>query len=85
MAISAVADELPTLLGTQTPSMFETRATRLPRRDQGPKRPLSYRLTPRDLALLDELVDANGARSRSHLITVALGAFFATKDDQPDK
>lgn len=77
VAIEAELEKLPALLGVQRPrGLFETRASRLPHRSDEPERPLSYRLTPSDLATIDQLVDQFGARSRGHLISVALNAHF---------
>lgn len=76
VAVEAQLKRLPGLLATPRTGMFETRATRLPHRADEPERPLSYRLTGNDLATIDNLVDKYGARSRGHLIAVALNAHF---------
>ena len=86
-AIESHLSELPELLAASdrpiTPGgMFNTRARRLPRRGDEPERPITYRMTSQDLAVIDDLVDSLGARSRGHLITAALRAELDnTKDD----
>ncbi len=88
IAIETHIDELPALLAASnrppaTPGgMFSTRASRLPRRGDEPERPITYRMTSQDLAVIDGLVESLGARSRGHLITTALRAELdSTKDD----
>lgn len=76
IAIEAELKQLPSLLGVPKGSLFETRASRLPHRIEEPERPLSFRLTGADLATIDSLVEKYGARSRGHLIAVALNAHF---------
>lgn len=62
-------------------SLFSQRVSRPPRTPiTEPVTPLNYRLSTEDYAVLDRLVDELGATSRSHLITVALSAYY---DRQP--
>lgn len=81
MAIETQLEALPALIGAQQRpvGMFEIRASRLPRRDDEPQKPIAYRMTSRDLETLDDLVERFGARSRGHLITVALNAYLGTE------
>ena len=58
-------------------ALFGQRVSRPPRTPiTEPVTPLNYRLTTEDYAVLDKLVDELGASSRSHLITVALSAYY---------
>ncbi|MCA0296520.1 MAG: hypothetical protein LCH96_14660 [Actinobacteria bacterium] len=77
IAIEAEYDNLANLLqGPRRTGMFETHASRLPRRDDEPLKTISYRLTDTDIATIDTLVEQFGARSRSHLISVAVNAHY---------
>lgn len=80
-AIEAQIADLSNLIAaantTRTTSMFSTRATRLPRRGAEPEKPITYRMTAQDLAIIDDLVEQYGARSRGQLITIALRAHLA--------
>lgn len=77
IAIEAEYDNLASLLqAPRRTGMFQTHASRLPRRDEEPLRTISYRLTDADLATIDSLVEQFGARSRSHLISVAVNAHY---------
>ena len=49
-----------------------------PRRLPGPTTQLSFRIAPADLAVIDRLVTDCSAGTRSHLIGVALSAYFAS-------
>lgn len=81
LAIEQQLDALPALLNAgKRKGLFETRATRLPRRYNEPPKAITYRLTEQDLATIDDLVDQLGARSRAHLITVALNAQLTKAD-----
>ncbi|MBA3019667.1 hypothetical protein [Propionicimonas sp.] len=85
IAIETHIAELPDLIAASnrpaTGGMFSTRASRLPRRGDEPERPITYRMTSQDLAVIDNLVENYGARSRGHLITTALRAELATTKD----
>lgn len=77
IAIEAQYDNLANLLqAPRRTGLFQTHASRLPRRDDEPLRTISYRLTDADLATIDSLVEQFGARSRSHLISVAVNAHY---------
>lgn len=82
IAIETHIAELPDLIADSNrpahTGMFSTRATRLPRRGDEPERPITYRMTSQDLAVIDNLVESLGARSRGHLIATALRAELAT-------
>lgn len=58
-------------------SLFSQRVSRPPRTPiVEPVTPLNFRLSTDDYAVIDKLVDELGATSRSHLITVALSAYY---------
>jgi hypothetical protein len=77
IAIEAEYDNLANLLqAPKRTGLFQTHASRLPRRDDEPLKTISYRLTDADLATIDNLVEQFGARSRSHLISVAVNAHY---------
>ncbi len=79
-ALEAVHEHLPELLpNTAAPtggSLFAARTTRTPRTESGPYSPLNVRLYEADFAVLDDLVRTSGARSRSHLVDIALAHYF---------
>lgn len=81
-ALEAVHTHLPDLLPqTAAPtggSLFAARTTRTPRTETGPYSPLNVRLYEADFAVLDDLVRTSGARSRSHLVDIALAHYFDT-------
>jgi len=81
-ALEAVHEHLPELLpNTAAPtggSLFAARTTRTPRTETGPYSPLNVRLYEADFAILDDLVHTSGARSRSHLVDIALAHYFDT-------
>jgi len=81
-ALEAVHPHLPQLLPTPTAptggSLFAARTTRTPRTETGPYSPLNVRLYEADFAVLDDLVHTSGARSRSHLVDIALAHYFDT-------
>lgn len=58
-------------------ALFSRRVSRPPRTPTTePVTPLNFRMTSDDYQVLDRLVDELGAASRSHLITVALSAYY---------
>lgn len=81
-ALETVHAHLPDLLPqTAAPtggSLFAARTTRTPRTETGPYSPLNVRLYEADFAVLDDLVRTSGARSRSHLVDIALAHYFDT-------
>ena len=84
-ALEAVHPHLPQLLPPPAAptggSLFVARTTRTPRTETGPYSPLNVRLYEADFAVLDDLVRTSGARSRSHLVDIALAHFFGTSTD----
>lgn len=82
--ICAIEQTYPELAGLIQPApqaggtLFAARHARVSRSDTGPLTPFNYRLREQDYTTLDRLVEEFGANSRSHLITVALTAFFRT-------
>jgi len=81
-ALEAVHAHLPDLLPQPAAptggSLFAARTTRTPRTETGPYSPLNVRLYEADFAVLDDLVRTSGARSRSHLVDIALAHYFDT-------
>jgi hypothetical protein len=81
-ALESVHDHLDDLLPRAAEptggSLFAARPTRTPRIDEGPHSPLNVRLYENDFEVLDRLVSDFGARSRSHLVDVALAYYYDT-------
>lgn len=79
-ALEQTYEQLKTLIHprpTTGGALFSQRVSRPPRTPiTEPVTPLNYRLSTEDYAVLDKLVDDLGATSRSHLITVALSAYY---------
>lgn len=78
-AIEATYAQLENLIDpapTAGGSVFEPRRSHPSRASDGPLTPLNYRLREADFATLDRLVERFHASSRSHLISVALAAYF---------
>lgn len=79
-AIEQTYDQLKSLIHPRPVTggaLFGKRVSRPPRTPVAePVTPLNYRLTTEDYAVLDKLVEELGASSRSHLITVALSAYY---------
>lgn len=79
-ALEAAVPHLPQLLPPIAEptggGLFAARPTHAPRVTEGPYSPLNVRLFDADFTVLDQLVTTYGARSRSHLVDVALGHYF---------
>lgn len=79
-ALEAAVPHLPQLLPPIAEptggGLFAARPTHAPRVTEGPYSPLNVRLFDADFTVLDQLVATYGARSRSHLVDVALGHYF---------
>jgi hypothetical protein len=78
-AIEATQDDLPRLLAAPvTPAGNDRLFARAERRPVGKKVQISAVISPSNLAAIDGLVERLGADSRSHLVEVALSAFFTS-------
>jgi hypothetical protein len=76
-AIEATQDDLPGLLAAPAVAAGGDRLfARAERRPVGKKVQISAVISPSNLAAIDGLVEKAGADSRSHLVEVALSAFF---------
>jgi len=74
-----LSELLPTAAASTGGSLFAARTTRTPRTETGPYSPLNVRLYEADYQVLDDLVRTSGARSRSHLVDIALAYHFDTE------
>jgi hypothetical protein len=78
-AIEATQDQLPRLLTVPTtPAAGDRLFARAERRPVGKKVQISAVVSASNLAAIDGLVEKLGADSRSHLVEVALSAFFTS-------
>jgi hypothetical protein len=78
-AIEATQDDLPRLLPAPViPAGNDRLFARAERRPVGKKVQISAVISPSNLAAIDGLVEKLGADSRSHLVEVALSAFFTS-------
>ena len=78
-AIEATQDDLPRLLPAAViPAGNDRLFARAERRPVGKKVQISAVISPSNLAAIDGLVEKLGADSRSHLVEVALSAFFTS-------
>jgi hypothetical protein len=78
-AIEGTQDQLPQLLAAPTtPAASDRLFARAERRPVGKKVQISAVISPSNLAAMDGLVEELGADSRSHLVEVALSAFFTS-------
>jgi len=78
-AIEATQDDLPRLLPAAViPAGNDRLFARAERRPVGKKVQISAVISPSNLAAIDRLVEKLGADSRSHLVEVALSAFFTS-------
>ena len=78
-AIEATQDDLPRLLPAPvSPAGNDRLFARAERRPVGKKVQISAVISPSNLAAIDGLVERLGADSRSHLVEVALSAFFTS-------
>jgi hypothetical protein len=78
-AIEATQDDLPRLLAAAViPAGNDRLFARAERRPVGKKVQISAVISPSNLAAIDGLVEKLGADSRSHLVEVALSAFFTS-------
>ncbi|QSB07178.1 hypothetical protein [Natronoglycomyces albus] len=87
VAFAAIEAELPRLeslirarhTGSRTSSLFPSRTSqRSQKRPEGVNREMwTIRATPAEIAVIDDLVESNGALSRSELISVALESYLS--------
>jgi len=80
-AIEATYSQLPGLLAPApaTGKLFSSRRARPATSPDGPPTALTFRMTARDLAVMDQVEAEVGARSRSQLVAVALRAYLAAQ------
>lgn len=78
-AIEHAHPQLQQLVGAKAATgggLFAARASRVPRAAEEHLTPFNVRLYEADYVILDDLVSTTGARSRGHLISVALTAYL---------
>lgn len=71
--------------GSTGGGLFQQRATKGSRNNEGPVSPLNIRLYKADYTVIDNLVAEVGAFSRGHLATVSLRHFFDSQKNQKKK